>query len=266
MFDSHCHLHDERMADRREACLQRARQQGVDGMLLAGVDPAGWRVQSDLARQHPALALAYGLHPLRVVQCADAALDDDLQALATAVQGTATLQKPCAIGELGLDALTPLSRACLPRQTRAFRAQLALARATNLPVVLHILRTHPQALALLQQDGLPPAGGVVHSYSGSAALVPAYLALGLYISFAGAITLPQSVRLREAARAVPLDRLLVETDAPDQTPLAHRPTPNEPAFLPAVLAALADARREPLDRVQQHTSQNARRLFRLSER
>lgn len=255
------------MAAVQSAALQRAPAAGLSGLLLAGVDQADWQAQAAVARRCPpsfVVARSYGLHPQVIDDLDDVQIDAQLAVLSQALAGQhRELPPPQAIGELGLDALTSARRATLPRQERVFRAQLALARQADVPLVLHILRSHGQALRVLRQDGVPRSGGVVHSYSGSAELVADYLALGLCISFSGAITLPQAHRLHAAARCVPSDRLLIETDAPFQTPICHRPAANEPAFLPAVCASLAALRDEDPLRLAQSTAENARRLFRL---
>ena len=276
MFDSHCHLQDVRLLGQAAAVLARAQAAGVDGFLLAGVDAAGWRDEAQLAALaltlpgEPQVALSYGVHPQVVATLTAQALDQQLHQLSLAARGLplpdgVTLPVPQAIGELGLDAYTKESQATLPQQERALRAQLALARELDLPLVLHILRTHEPTLRILQADGVPKAGGVVHSYSGSAQLVPRYVRLGLSISFAGALTLPGATRLAEAARAVPSEHLLVETDAPDQTPVARRPAHNEPAFLPDIIEALAILRAESPVALRQLTAANARRLFRFTK-
>lgn len=262
MFDSHCHLHDAQMDAVRDAAIARARAAGVHGFLLAGVDADGWQVQDALRRRHPDVAVAYGLHPQRIPELTDAEVDAQIATLARALRSEAeTLQRPHALGEIGLDRRTEETAACLPRQEHAFRAQLALAREHDVPVVLHILRAHGEAVRVLRRDGLPRAGGVVHSYSGSADLVADYVGLGLHVSFAGALTYPNSRRIKQAARAVPPERLLIETDAPFQTPLQHRPGPCEPAFLTDVLAALADVRVQSPAELARLTDENARRLF-----
>lgn len=262
MFDSHCHLHDRRVVD-PAGQIARARVAGVRGFLLAGVNPDGWRVEEELARAHAGVVVAYGVHPQRIAELDDQESDRMVCALEAALEEGARV-RPVAVGEIGLDGARE-RRASLPRQERTFRSQLALARAHELPVVLHLLDAHGRALELLKQDGLPGAGGVVHSYSGSAELAREYLALGLYLSFAGPIGNPSARKLREAARKVPRERLLVETDAPFQTPLPHRPLANEPAFLVANVAALAQIRGEPADELAAFTEENARRLFGLAE-
>lgn len=258
MFDSHCHLHDVRVMD-PDAQIARARAAGVRGFLLAGVDPDGWRDEERLASAHPDVAIALGVHPQIVAEVDDARADAMVAALAARL---AAGPRPAAVGEIGLDALGE-RKATLDRQARAFRAQLALARDLDLPVSLHVLRAHGRALEILRSDGVPRAGGVVHSYSGGGELVRDYLALGLSLSFAGAVTKPGARRAREAAVLVPRERLLVETDAPDQTPEPYAPDQNEPAFLPAIVAAIAAIRSEAPGDVARYTDENARRLLHL---
>jgi TatD DNase family protein len=271
VFDSHCHLHDDRMAAIRAAAIERAAAAGVRAVLLAGVDESGWRVEDAMLRQAQPLtiAVAYGLHPQVVPLLSEAELAQQLEALAAAARGErlrdgTTLLRPHALGEIGLDARTDETKRCLELQTRVFREQLALARGLDLPVVLHILRTHEAALRVLRSDGLPRRGGVVHSFSGSAELVRDYAKLGLSISFSGAVSYSGARRLHAAARVVPDELLLVETDAPDQTPLARRPASNEPAFLSDVIAALAELRSQTVAHVAEVTDGNARRLLGLA--
>ncbi len=255
MFDSHCHLHDARVVDAAGA-LARARAVGVHGFLLAGVDAAGGAGEAALCRAHDDVAQAIGIHPEVVAALDDDGLDRQLSALENALTAGAT--RLWAVGEIGLDAVGD-HRASLARQERAFRAQLGLARRFRLPVALHVRDAHPRALVVLEEEG---AGtGVLHSCSASAELVRDYLALGFHLSFAGAVTRPTARKVHAAARAVPRERLLVETDAPDQTPERHRGGPNEPAFLPAIVDALAALRGESSADVARFTDDNARRLL-----
>ncbi len=266
-----------------DAAVERARAAGVSGVLLAGVDAPGWRDAAVLQARlgdRLEMALAYGVHPEVVGELAgpepaggSSRLDEQLTALARAARGEPLaageppLPRPHAIGELGLDGrgLEPGSPDRLASQERAFRAQLALSRELDLPLVLHVVRAHAQALRILKRDGVPHRGGVVHSYSGSAELVADYLRLGLYISFAGPVTYPEARRVHAAAQAVPSERLLVETDAPTQTPWARRPAACEPAFLPDVLQALALHRGQPWAELAAATETNARRLFHIGK-
>jgi TatD DNase family protein len=250
MFDSHCHLHDRRVLD-AEAQIARAHAAGVTGFLLAGVEPSGWADERAIVSAHPDILMAFGVHPQLVAEIDD--VDPLIAQLDTVVRGDCS-----AIGEIGLDGMDQY-KATLDRQERAFRAQLAFARARQLPVVLHVLRAHQRALEILRADGVP--GGVLHSCSASADQVREYLRLGLHVSFAGTVCNPGARKVHDAARAVPAERLLVETDAPFQTPLPHRPAQNEPAFLVAIVEALARIRGERPEEVAQQTETNARRLL-----
>ena len=145
---------------------------------------------------------------------------------------------------------------------RTLGGHLAIARRLGLPVILHALRVPDAIREELERDGVP-AGGVLHSFSGSAEHLGPLSALGLHVSFAGAVTWPGARKPGLAARAVAPDRLLVETDAPDQAPHPHRRVRNEPSRLPLVVAAVAAARAEEPAEVARRTAENARRLFRL---
>jgi TatD DNase family protein len=261
MLDAHCHLDAAAFDADREAALERARVAGVRAVVVAGVDPAGWRRQSALARAHADVHVTYGVHPWTAAAADDDAVDGLLAALADALSSP-QLQPPVALGEMGLDRSSHAPKDSAPRQEAVFRAQLAIARERDLPVVLHIVRAHGRALEILAADGLPRAAGHVHAYSGSADLVARYVALGLSLSFSAAVARPDSVCAR-AARLVPAERLLVETDAPDQPSPARAGTRNEPAYLAEVVRALALARDAAPDAIAALTERNARALFGL---
>ncbi len=257
MFDAHCHLDFDAFDTDRADLLQRARDVGVQGFIVAGVDPDGWARQQALATTEPDVYATFGLHPWVVSQWTREQVQNGLDQLAKSVE--------FAVGETGLDQ----SRHCPPSsmgiQEEAFRAQLALARERDLAVVLHILGAHGKAIDILESDGVGHAGGMVHSYSGSAELVPRYEALGLYISFAAGITRPNARRTLEAARAVSADRLLVETDCPDQIPHGRDGKRNLPEWLPDMVEALADARGEIPDTLGRQCAENTRTLFGLED-
>jgi TatD DNase family protein len=205
--------------------------------------------------------MSFGIHPQIVAGATLEQCSAAFEELNAVVGGKP--ERLVAIGEIGLDAATPERKRTRPLQEDLFRQQLALARAHELPVVLHILRAHGPALALLRRDGLPQAGGVVHSYSGPLELVRDYTALGLYISFATSILGDRARRQHGAAAVVPRDRLLVETDAPFQAPPDVHPEANRPAVLPRVVDRVAKLRGEHSQDVAAYTALNARRLFRL---
>ena len=254
MFDAHCHL--DRAPEPAKDLIERAHDQGVSKMLIAGVDPEGWSAQNKLATD--SVLMAWGLHPWAV-----AAQPDQVNACLLALENM--LARPpvpvVALGETGLDysrRIDPLSRT---HQSIAFRAQIRLATQFQLPLVLHIVAAHADALEILRSEALPLTPGMVHAFSGSAEIAAQYVDLGFHISFCGTVVDPNRRKLRAAAASIAADRLLVETDSPDQTPITRRPAPNEPAFLIDVIAAIAEIRREAEAEVAKTTTDNANRLF-----
>ena len=259
MIDTHCHLDVAAFDDDREAVLVRAAAAGVRGVLVPAIRPATWAALGELAARDrsgaPALAIALGVHPQVVPE-----LDDDERAitrdLTTALARMRTAAM-VAVGECGLDGATGDH----DEQERIFRAHLGAARELGLPVVIHVLRAHDVAPRILREERVADIGGVMHSYSGSPELVPIYLDLGLCFSFAGPVSWDGARKPVAACRLVPADRLLAETDGPDQAPSPHRGGRSEPAMVADVLAALARARGEPLADVVAATTANAARLF-----
>lgn len=260
MIDAHCHLDDPGLVPER--VVAEARAVGVSDIVMAGVDATGWRAQRALAERFAGVHTVFGIHP----QVVPAVACEALEAAYVALEQAIVAARPVALGETGLDRLSPATKSSYDTQVLAFREQLRLARRFELPVVLHLLRADEGALRILKEEKLPAAGGVVHSFSGSADFARQLLALGLHLSFAGTLTFPQSRRLREAAAACPRDRLLVETDTPDQTPVPHRGERNRPALLPLVVEALAAVRGWSGAETAAITADNARRLFGLAAR
>jgi TatD DNase family protein len=258
--DAHCHLDDPAFDADRAAVLARAAEAGVQRYLLAGVDPATWARQRALVHADPTrLAWAAGLHPMRAAELSAESTAEALEALPSCFEGAAAA---CALGETGLDTRF-VDRETLPRQEAAFRDQLALARALERPVVLHLNGpgTYGRALDLLRRDGVPIAGGMVHAFSGSAEVADAAVRLGLHVSFCGTVCRPAARKVHRAAVAVPADRLLVETDAPDLPPPGSPPR-NEPVAVLAVAQAVAELRGTTRDAVLDRAAANAAALFR----
>jgi len=262
VIDAHCHLDSDRLPGPVDEVLAGARAVGVDGFVLAGTHPDAWAIQSAIATSQRRVWPVYGVHPWWAAKLDAAGLADAMSALESACT-SGTYAQPVAIGETGMDGSRLAPPDSLEAQEASFRLHLELAARLDKPVVLHILRAHDHALRVLTEVGVPSAGGMVHSYSGSAELARLYQTLGLHISFCGSIARPQSRKLRAAAAAVAPDKLLIETDSPDQPPHPHRGEPNRPAWLPLVAEAVADARETSVAEVAALTSSNASRLFRL---
>lgn len=230
-------------------------------MLLPAIRPGTWAGLTALRDAFPdaGIALALGAHPQIVpeLDAEERALAADPERLAAAVAAAGAV----AVGECGLDGAT----ADRDEQERLFRSQIRAARLLGRPLVVHVLRAHDAAPRILAEERARDVGGVLHSYSGGAALVPVYRDLGFAFSFAGPITYEGARRPIEAARTVPDNLLLAETDAPDQAPAPYRGGRSEPAFVEAVVAGLAAARGVAAETIAALTEGNARRLFRLPQ-
>jgi TatD DNase family protein len=257
LVDSHCHLDQPLFDADRDEVVARARAAGVERLLLPAIRPTLWARQQRLRDAHPGLeiALAIGVHPQVVPELTPderaTALDPARLAAAAVAAGAV------AVGECGLDGGTE-DRAL---QEAVLRAHVRAARAVGLPLVVHVLRAHDLAPRVLREEGVEEVGGVLHSYSGGAELVPVYAALGFHFSFAGPVTYDRARRPVEAARAVAPERLLAETDAPDQAPAPHRGGRCEPAHVADVVRGLAAARGERPETIAALTTANAARLF-----
>ncbi len=252
LVDSHCHLDVAEFDADRDAVLQRARAAGVAHQVVPAIDAAGWPKLKQVCAAAEGLHPAYGLHPMYLDRHDDAHLD----ALADWIER----ERPVAVGECGLDHYVEgLDR---ERQQRIFDAQLALAREHGLPVVVHARRAVEAVIVAIRRH--PGVRGVVHSYGGSVEQARQLHELGFMIGLGGPVTYERARRLRRVAAEVPLEQLLLETDAPDQPDSAHRGRRNEPARLAFVLETIARLRDESPEAVAVATTANARRLFRFS--
>ena len=239
MIDSHCHLAGDEFAADLDAVIARARAAGIDRALviLAAHDDAEWARAQALPALWPAIRFAVGVHPH---QAHVFAAEPDAAAATVAARLD---QSPLAraIGEIGLDYHYDFSPADV--QQAVFRAQLALAQARGLPVAIHTREAEADTLRLIAEaQARAPLAGVFHCFTGDAAVAERAVATGFYLSFSGILTFPRAVELREAVRVVPLDRLLIETDAPYLAPVPHRGKRNEPSFVTLTAAAVAQER------------------------
>ncbi|MCK6526326.1 TatD family hydrolase [Myxococcota bacterium] len=260
MIDAHCHLDDHRFdADRAEA-MEAARRVGVRGFVVAGVGPGRWERQRRLCADVADAFACYGLHPWAVARARD---DGEVDGALAELERFLEEAPAVGLGETGLDASGHAPRDSLPRQERAFRAQLRLARARDLPLVLHVVRAHEEALRVVREEGVPPRGGMVHSFGGDPEQARRWIRLGLSISLGPSVCDPRAERARTVAREVPADALLIETDCPDQAPWPDRGLRNEPSCLARVALAVAAIRDEDPRSLGDRAARNAARLFRL---
>jgi TatD DNase family protein len=254
LIDSHCHIDDARFDADREAMIQRARDAEIAHFVTIGCDLKTSRAAVALAQRHPFISATVGVHPHEVKHIQDGWYDE-LQALAKS-------KGVVAYGEIGLDYHYDHSPREIQRQR--FREQLRLARELRLPIIIHTREAQEDTITILKQEKAGEVGGVFHCFTGDAWLAKDALDLGFYLSFSGVITFQNATMLRDIVKTVPLDRILVETDSPYLTPVPHRGKRNEPAYVRHVAEKLAEIHGISVETVEQATSENTKRLFKIS--
>lgn len=272
-IDAHCHLADPRWVNELNAVLDRSRAAGVGRWLQGGVDPQDWKRQRELVARHPEeIWPSFGLHPWWVRELSRS--DSDIKAGLAELEAAILRGEARALGETGLDFSGDPALwegAAKTRQVAAFEAQLRLGRAHRLPIVLHVVRAHGVALAILEAGGRLAAGGLVHSFSGSFESARRYIELGLLISVGASVVRRKGFEtLKRAVVRIPPDALVLESDAPDQPPegwTERTGSPwNEPASLREVAEAVGKLRGEPPEAVLDRSARNIERVFGNSEK
>jgi len=254
VIDSHCHLADDGFEADLEAVVARAKDAGLTGALV--ILSAGDEVEAARARKvreaWPAVRFATGVHPHNA-----GAFATEPQDAAAASARYAQAWGACAIGEIGLDYHYDFA----PRdvQRDVFASQLALAKQIGRPVIIHTREATDDTFEILSEAG--GAAGVFHCFTGDAAMARRALDIGFYVSFSGIVTFPSAESIRDAARLVPDDRLLVETDSPYLAPVPFRGKRNEPAHVARVVEAVAAVRGVPAAHIAEQTSLNVDALF-----
>jgi TatD DNase family protein len=254
LVDSHSHFDVAEFDQDRAAVHARAVAAGIDTQVVPAVDAAGWPTLKSVCAQYAGLHPAYGLHPVYLPHHRDAHLHDLREWLQR--------ERPVAVGECGLDFFVEGLDA--EAQHRCFDAQLRLARDFELPVIVHARRAVDAVIASVRKVG--GLRGVVHSFSGSAEQAAQLHTLGFMLGIGGPVTYERANRLRRLVASMPLEQLLLETDAPDQPDSRHRGQRNEPAHLHYVLDVVAGLRGMAPEHVAAATTANAERLFNLASR
>ncbi|MEB2012205.1 TatD family hydrolase [Xanthomonas campestris pv. campestris] len=251
LIDSHCHLDASEFDADRAAVIARAKAAGVMQQVVPAITAASWPGLREACALAPGLHPAYGLHPIFL----DLHRPEHLELLAEWI----ARERPCAIGECGLDFF--LDGLDAQTQRHYFDGQLQLAKRFDLPLIVHARRAVEEVIARIKAVG--GIRGVVHSFAGSAEQAQQLWKLDFMIGLGGPVTYPRANRLRGLAAQMPLEHLLLETDAPDQPDAEIRGQRNEPARLRTVLDCIAQLRGEPAEAIAAQTSANARRLFGL---
>lgn len=255
LFDTHSHLamldHDP-----LEQILSRARSAGVQAMVTVSTDEPSWESNRNLALSLPNVWYTVGLHPHDAIRWPECAAN-----MAAMFEGGIP-EKCVAIGELGLDYHYNLSPQDVQRDV--FRAQLAIARRVELPIVIHCRDAYDDLYGTLRDEGMSLRGGIMHCFTGNVQQAKDALDLGLFISFSGIVTFRNAEELREAAKIVPVERMLVETDCPFLAPIPFRGKPNEPALIPYTLRRLAEVKGMAPEALAERTFANACAVFQVS--
>jgi len=251
LVDSHCHLDAAEFDHDRDAVMRRAHAAGVTRQLVPAIEAAEWPKLRDVCAGSDGLFPAYGLHPICLASHQPAHLDE--------LRHWIERERPLAIGECGLD--FHLDDLDADTQQFYFRGQLQIARDFDLPLIVHARRAVEAVIVAVKSIG--GVRGVVHSFAGSPEQARQLAKLDFMIGLGGPVTYPRANRLRKLAATVPIEQLLLETDAPDQPDSARRGQRNEPACIVNVLDAIARLRNEAPADVAAATTRNAERLFGL---
>jgi TatD DNase family protein len=245
IVDSHCHLDYPGLAEREAEVVERARAGGIGAMLTIGTTREGWARAVAIAERWPEVWAAVGIHPHHA---GEEGLDDP-----TPLVEAARHPKVVAIGETGLDFY--YDRAPRELQERSFRTHIEACRITGLPLVVHTRDADAATIAVLEEEMAKGAfGGVIHCFSSSRVLAERALALGLHLGIGGILTFKRSEEIRAIVKDVPLERCLLETDAPYLAPVPHRGKTNEPAFTVHTAKALAELKGVPSAEVERVTT------------
>jgi TatD DNase family protein len=252
-IDTHCHLDAHEFGADALGVARRAGEAGVEMIVIPAVERGNFGAVAELAAAAPNASYALGIHPI----CMPNAVDDDLALLRQAVEAALDDPNFVAIGEVGLDFFIPMlaEPAMREKQERFFREQLRIARDFGLPVLTHVRRSQDQVLKNLRQ--IRPPCGIAHAFNGSFQQAHNYIDLGFHLGFGGAMTFTRALQIRRLATGLPLDAIVLETDAPDISPAWVHPARNSPEHLPGIGAALAELRGIGEDEVKAAARRNA---------
>lgn len=255
-IDAHSHLADPRWGADVDLAISEAQRSGISFFLQGGVGPEDWAAQEKLKVRYPEnIGLCFGLHPYWVA-------DHDEDLCEIALDGLAhILPRAMALGETGLDFRPHIMKDSRERQLDVFQQQLELSEACELPVVLHLVQAHDEALRMFDLWGVPKAGAIVHSFNASWPKAQDLLNRGLMLSVGGPVARADNEKLHQAVRQMPLEFLLIETDSPDQPPPAFKGQRNPPGSLWEVAKAIGDLRKMTPTEILDITASNFRRIF-----
>lgn len=254
LVDSHCHLDSldyEKLHENIDDVVEKAQQRDVQYMLAVATTLPGFKNMRELIGKRDNIAFSCGIHPLNLDEGYDV---EELALLAAAPDVV-------ALGETGLDYYYQHENAALQREI--FREHIRIGRQVNKPVIVHTRSAREDTLSILKEENVQDCGGVLHCFTEDKETATALLDLGMYISFSGIVTFRNAEQIREAARIVPLDRILVETDSPYLAPVPHRGKENQPAYVRDVAEYMAVLKGVSVEELAQQTTRNFAKLFHI---
>ncbi|TQV86466.1 TatD family hydrolase [Aliikangiella coralliicola] len=252
LFDSHCHLDMPQFKGKVSTLVEKCEETGIGGILIPGVTREGWLRIRQITARVEICHTALGLHPMFIDQHEETHLHDLEMAL--------SVGPIAAIGEIGLD----YYKAGVNRdlQLRYFTAQVDIAKDARLPIVLHVRKAHDQVLQILKKSHFA-LGGIVHAFNGSENQAERYVELGFKLGFGGAMTFPRAAKLHKLAKNLPLESIVLETDAPDMKPVTCKQAYNTPLHLFDNFRSLISMREEPAAVIAKQTTQNVHTVLNL---
>ena len=256
IVDSHCHLNilPEDKVGSIDEVIAHAHELGVDKILCVAINPQQWQEVLDLADKYEGVYASIGVHP-----CEDKSVTVTNEQLIEAASHPRVL----AIGEVGLDYFHFEDEADMSWQHARFKQHIAVAKQLNKPLIIHTRNSTPDCLSILETEGADAVGGIMHCFVEDMATAQRAMDIGFYISFSGIVTFKNATDLKEVAKQMPLNRMLVETDSPYLAPVPYRGKTNQPGYTKYVVQEIADLKAKPFEEVAQATTDNFNRLFGL---
>ncbi|MBP2242572.1 TatD DNase family protein [Cytobacillus eiseniae] len=251
LFDTHVHLNAEQFADDLEEVINRALNEGISRMVVVGFDRPTIEKAMELVDRYECIYASIGWHPVDAIDMKD----EDLQW----IEELSSHPKVVAIGEMGLDYYWDKSPKDI--QKEVFRRQIQLAKKVKLPIVIHNREATADIVEILKEEGAEEVGGIMHCFSGSPETAKECVDMNFYISLGGPVTFKNAKKPKEVAEAIPLEKLLIETDCPYLAPHPYRGKRNEPSYVKLVAEQIAEIKGLTLEEVAHATTANANKLF-----